>query len=148
MNEWKKGSFTVESAFLITMAVMLTALLIVFTFYAHNKVWYTAAAYEAALAGNGRREGNEWDASASAKEKAEERSVQQVMPGSKPDIYAGSSPWGTEVRYSGQRFPMFSEHLFTYTAEAKVEKVRPVKYLRALWLMKELEGSISSENPE
>ena len=37
------------------MAVMLTALLIVFTFYAHNKVWYTAAAYEAALAGNGRR---------------------------------------------------------------------------------------------
>ena len=49
MNEWKKGSFTVESAFLIPMAVMLTALLIVFTFYAHNKVWYTAAAYEAAL---------------------------------------------------------------------------------------------------
>ena len=81
MKKWKKGSFTVEAAFIVPAAVLMTVLLIICIFYVHNQVWYKTAALEAALAGNSRMEGSGKSPGETALESAKKRAEQQVMPG-------------------------------------------------------------------
>ena len=145
MKQWKRGSYTVEAAFLVPVAVMLTALLIVYTFYVHNKVWYTAAACEAALEGSGRLESSGLTPVQAAGKKAEERAEQQVMPGTRPEIQTDSGSWGTRVAYRGGN-AFFLKQLFTYTVEVTAEKIRPVSYLYMLWTARQLKNSVFTEN--
>lgn len=139
-SRWKRGSFTVEAAFLIPVTVMLLALLLVYCFYRHNHVWYTAAAAEAALVGNGRL--IDQTAAAAAAERAEARIRDQVMPGSAPETEITSDTSGTGVWFRNQLFPAFSE-LFSFETGVKIQKVRPVNYLRILWMAREAEGGSS-----
>ena len=50
----RRGSLTVEAAFIVPVSWICAGLLIALNFYIHDAVWYQAAAFEAALAGNGR----------------------------------------------------------------------------------------------
>ena len=50
----RRGSLTVEAAFIVPISWFCAALLTALNFYIHNVVWYQAAAYEAVLAANGR----------------------------------------------------------------------------------------------
>ena len=147
MKKWRKGSYTIESVFLIPVIVVLLLLLMTYDFFVHNKNWYLAAAYEAVLAGNGRLKEISDSAEKTAEEKAEERARQQVMPGSRPNIEVNSYPQGMRVQYSGQKFPLFSDQWFEYVIDVQAEKVRPVKYLQTFWVMGSSENGIT-ENTE
>ena len=44
----KKGSMTIEAALLMPLLLLVVMITLYLFFYVHNKVWLTAAAYEAA----------------------------------------------------------------------------------------------------
>ena len=46
-----KGSMTIEAALLMPLLLLVVMITLYLFFYVHNKVWLTAAAYEAALDG-------------------------------------------------------------------------------------------------
>ena len=48
----KKGSMTIEAALLMPLLLLVVMITLYLFFYVHNKVWLTAAAYEAALDGS------------------------------------------------------------------------------------------------
>ena len=48
----KKGSMTIEAVLLMPLLLLVVMITLYLFFYVHNKVWLTAAAYEAALDGS------------------------------------------------------------------------------------------------
>ena len=48
----KRGSMTIEAALLMPLLLLVVMITLYLFFYVHNKVWLTAAAYEAALDGS------------------------------------------------------------------------------------------------
>ena len=134
-RNWKKGSYMPEAAILLPIALLLTALLPVCTFYVHNRVWYTAGAYEAVLQGNGRIPSGE-KAEEIMEEKAEKRAEEQVMPGNSPSIFVSCTSFGSQVIYKADYT------IWELSVKAQADKVRPVNYLRRLWALQGLkEGS-------
>ena len=129
----RRASMTVEAAVIVPMAVVLTALLIVLTFYMHNRVWYTCAACEVCIRGNmpAAKEGGE--ASESAGKLARRRIEDQVMPGSAPELGLKTGKSGTSVRFEGQTYAMFNRVLTPFRIKIEVDRVRPEKYVRLLW---------------
>lgn len=53
---WKKGSYTVETAAVMSLIFLVIMSSLYLCFYVHNRTWLTSAAYEAALTGS--MEGN------------------------------------------------------------------------------------------
>ena len=144
-----RAVITVEASYIVPWAVILTALLITMTFFVHNRVWYTAAACEAAVSGNRYAEGSGGTGSAGyadisggrnaagtryAETTLQQRIRDQAMPGGEPERQVICTQDATEVRISGQDFPAFSE-FFSWSVEKKVKKVRPVKVVRGKWIL-------------
>ena len=48
----KRGSMTIEAALLMPLLLLVVTITLYLFFYVHNKVWLTAASYEAALDGS------------------------------------------------------------------------------------------------
>lgn len=126
-----RAVITVEASYIVPWAVILTALLITMTFFVHNRVWYTAAACEAAVSGNRYAEGS---GTRYAETTLQQRIRDQAMPGGEPERQVICTQDATEVRISGQDFPAFSE-FFSWSVEKKVKKVRPVKVVRGKWIL-------------
>lgn len=55
----KKGSFTVEAAFIIPLIVTVLAVLIGYAYFTHQRVWCTGAVYESMLYASGKRNSTE-----------------------------------------------------------------------------------------
>ena len=51
----KKGSFTVEAAYVIPLSVTILAALIGYAYFMHQRVWCTGALYESMLYASGKR---------------------------------------------------------------------------------------------
>lgn len=132
-----RGSLTVEASFLFPWLVILTALLLVMTFYACSLNWYRAGAIEASLYGNARHPGE--DGKAAASERAQLRVRQAAMPGSDPSFTVVYTEAACEVAYTGQKFPAFSS-LFSWEVSEKTDRVRPVRLLRKARAVKEAFG--------
>ena len=147
-----RGVMTVEASFLVPWTVILTALLIIILFFVHNRTWYEAAGLEAALAGNqyiagcggsGRAGVAESDAGANmagagkAEQAARARIRDQAMPGSDPAYTVNCTNGNTEVTFTGQTYPMFSER-FSLNVKESAKKVRPVPVVRGAWALKDL----------
>ena len=49
---WRKGSFTVETAAVMSLVLFVIFASVYLCFYVHNRTWLTSAAYEAALSGS------------------------------------------------------------------------------------------------
>lgn len=50
--EIKKGSFTIEAACVMSLVLFTVMGVLYLNFFVHNRVWLTAAAYEAAVSGS------------------------------------------------------------------------------------------------
>ena len=127
----RKGSYMPEAAIILPIAVLLTALLLVCTFYVHNRVWYTAGAYEAVLRGNGRCYPGE-EADALTLEKAQKRAEEQIMPGETPAISVSCTSSGSQVSYEADY------GIWKLSVKAQADKVRPGTYLVRLWALQGL----------
>lgn len=125
------ASLTVEAAWIVPISWLCVVLLIAVNFYVHNTVWYQAAAYEAALTGNG-REGELQGRTAAqlAEEKLEARLEDRIMPGNRPEMEVAGESSGTEIWLRGQVFPGISDKVLNYQVSARVEKIRPVAFMR------------------
>lgn len=51
-KKYRKGSFTVEAACVMSLILLVLFGILYLCFFVHNRAWLTAAAYEAALAGS------------------------------------------------------------------------------------------------
>lgn len=134
IRRMEQGAMTVEASFIVPWVVILTALLVVMTFWAHNRNWYRAGAVEAALCGTARHTGS--DGEAQAEERAEERVYAQTMPGSEPSFRVNCSSRTCTVDFAEQTFPAFNE-MFAWKVSEKAEKIRPVAAFRQVRAVKE-----------
>lgn len=135
-NFWKKGSMTVEASFLVPMAVFVCGLLILYCFYEHNRVWYTAAAYEAALVGTKKTEQGE-DREQLARVRAEERLEIQPFPGSVPEVQVSVEEKESRVSYRTDGVTGFLRD-FPYEVEADVKECDPISRVRTAWIARML----------
>lgn len=133
-----RAVFTVEASVIVPIAVFITALLIIMTFYVHNRCWYNCAAYECANKGNAGLAFSIADSRNMAENQAQGRIDDQVMPGSEPSKKILVTEAGTYVSFSGQTYAMFNRELTPFLAEASVARVNPESYLRKLWAAAEV----------
>jgi hypothetical protein len=132
---WKRAVFTVEASVIVPIAVVITALLIILTFYVHNRCWYRCAAYESAIKGNG---GTvvQTDRASVARIQAEGRIQDQVMLGETPELMISSDRQKTTVAFTGKSYSIFTRYLTPFQVKAEVERVHPVKEVRVRWALK------------
>lgn len=119
-----------EAAFIVPVSWICAGLLIALNFYIHDAVWYQAAAFEAALAGNG-REGED-DPGELTEKKLALRMQDKVMPGDMPDTEVTVQGSRTEVAVKGHILTGFAGEWMEYQVAASVEKIRPVEYIRKM----------------
>ena len=155
----RRAAITVEASYIVPWTVILLALLITMTFFVHNRTWYTAAACETALSGNRYIEGSGGTGTAGYAETSrsgngtgsryaeatmQQRIRDQAMPGSEPEKEINCTRDATEVKLTGQEFPLFRE-VFSWSVGEKVKKIRPAEVVRGKWLLtgvlKGLDGS-------
>lgn len=139
----KQAVFTVESAFLVPLAMMILASVLTLLFYTHNRNWYLAAAGEVCLVGNADITSAEGAASGTGtsdeEERASERAGQkireQTLPGSAPQAEVQVNDWGTTAGFSGQQFEKVAFGTFMWEESVSVQKVRPVSFLQKKWII-------------
>ena len=135
---YRRGSLTVEAAFVVPVTFMTLAALLIMTFYVHNYVWYTCAACEAAVVANMQGNDNPDTVRKAAEQAAEKRITDQVMPGTKPDLQVNVNKTKTQVQFSGQTYSMFNEELTPFQISVSVKKIRPESALRTARLGRRL----------
>lgn len=128
----RQGSMTVEAAFLVPMAVCLSALLIFYCFYEHDRVWYTAAACEAALAGTKRTEAGA-DTESLARQRAQQRMEEQPFPVSDPSMWVSTEKRSCSVSYESSGETAFTE-CFPYKTKETIRQTDPVGWVRTAWI--------------
>ncbi len=135
----RQGSITVEAVYLIPMTVLLTLLLIFFCFCEHARVWYTAAACEAALAGTARTESSqeEQDLESIAETRAMERIQEQPFPLETPRLTVTAEDKKVTVSYASSGESTLTGY-FPYKSHAEVQQADPVSAVRTAWLAKQL----------
>ena len=148
----KRGMITVEASFLVPWTFMVIIVAVVLTWAVHNRVWYTSASLEAALAGNqyipgiagtgragrsGQIAGHNPAGTQKAEQTATTRIRDQVMPGSAPDATVECTHARTTVTFSRQTYPVLKD-LFDQEIRESVQKIRPVPVVRAAWALKDV----------
>lgn len=139
-SKWRRAAFTVEAAFVVPAAVMLTALLIVLCFYMHDLCWFRCAALEAALSGNRPVKTEVSEAEGAALRLAEQRIEEQLMPGSAPSAEVRRTSAATEVTFAGKRYTLFADELPAFSVREQAARVRPERLLRLHWILGEKEA--------
>lgn len=156
-RNWKRGSFTVESAVIAPVSFLITAALIALLFYQHNKNWYAMAAEEAALVGNAYILEGEYEAAGEegivvlaqekAEARAEERAQEQPFPGSGAVSEVRVDGWGSRAGYSGEVFSGTVFGAFSWETDCAAERVRVVDLLQKKWLAERVVNHDEYRNP-
>lgn len=137
IRRWKKGVMTVEASVIVPCIVLVTAALMILTFFVHNRNWYRSAALESAMLANSRF--TEFSnvntvspdaAVKAAEERARQRAEEQTMPGTKPTFSVTGSRSGTTVSFSGQEYAMYGKIFDHHPLEETVDRVWPVEGIR------------------
>lgn len=116
------GSLSVEAVFLMQLILLILFLIISFAFCIHQRIWFTAAAYEAVLT-----EGSE-------ESKARLSLSEAVLTTDTPTVEVRCSPYHARVTYHGTIFSLFGNYRLNYKAEAAIERPNPVRQIRLIRL--------------
>ena len=117
------GSLSVEAVFLIPLVLLIFFFILSFAFYMHQRIWFTAAAYEAVLT-----EGSE-------EFKAKLALTESVLTVDTPTAEVRCSPYHAQVTYRGTIFSLFGNYRLNYKAEAAIERPNPVRQIRFIRLL-------------
>jgi len=125
-----KGSYTVEAALL--MGVLLWVMVGIFTlcFYIHNRTWYTAAAYEAAISGGTEGTMKNGNGEQITKKKTEE-AFQMCYPGVgdlQTEISVSENK--VSVAYEVHTVSAYKDFFWSYRGKGEVKIVKPVSFIR------------------
>lgn len=147
-KKFANGSVTVEASLIVPIVVLLTALLIVMTFYVHNRCWYRCAALETAIEGNSRDSFESGNEEQRAVMHARRRISDQVMPGSEAECSVSVAPSASSVSFSGQKMPLFQSQFQSFSIREEVQRIQPESFLRKLWAAEGLKDALTEPRTE
>lgn len=116
----RKASLSVEAVFITPLVLLVLFMLLFFSFYTHQRIWFTEAAYEAVLS-----PGNE-------NEKAQLLLKETPLALSVPNVNVIMSQRQIQVTYECEVFPEKGPLNLNYKVSAKTEILKPVDYIRNL----------------
>lgn len=142
--DWKKGSFTVETACVMSLILFTVMGILSLSFFVHNRAWLTSAAYEAALAGSmeGRREGGSAEATAAGRCKELGNMGFFGMENLNFQINSGKK---IQVVYTADTFSGFGDFKWKLKAEGRSKILDPVTWL---WNIKAAEDILTDTGGE
>ena len=123
----KRGSMTIEAALLMPLLLLVVMITLYLFFYVHNKVWLTAAAYEAALDGSmetARPEGKSRD---KALKKGKE---------------LGNSGKKVQVTYDLDMFSVYGGFNSHLQVKGSVKVIKPVTWIRKVKGLSEVSNKL------
>lgn len=121
-GRWERGSFTVEATLLFGSILACIFLVISYGFFVHQKVYFTASAYEASMT----EDGEETKAALLLKE--------APLTMYLPEVKVSDSKTKTQVIYEGEIFSLFDSYSFTYKSKGAKKHIRPVEHIRLVRL--------------
>lgn len=130
---WKQASLTVEAACVVPAVLFLICMILTFGFYTHQKVWYTAAAWEAALTPGGERQ------------KAEGMIGENPLGLDRPGCTAEAGEEWTRITYSGTGLTLWGKYRMTYQADVEKDNLNPVTHIRNIRMAAEIAGDLRGE---
>lgn len=130
---WAAASLTVEAACIVPAALFLVFMILTFGFYTHQKVWYTAAAWESALT-----PGEE-------EEKAQRMILQNPLALDRPGCTAEAGRQGVRITYKGTAQTLMGAYRLSYQADVQKSSLKPVTYIRNLRMAAQMAESWKGE---
>jgi len=122
----RSGTMSVEAVFVVPLVLFSLFLILFFSFYTYQQVWFTEAAYEAVLS-QGKEE-----------EKAKLLLEEAPLTLSIPSANMKQSKNHVQITYEGQLLPSMGRFNLKFKAKAEIGILRPVDYIRKLRLIKKL----------
>lgn len=121
-KKYNSGSLSVEAVFLSPLILTVLFLILSFCFLTHQRIWFTAAAYEAALTPSGELE--------KSKQLLNEAPLTSDLP--KPFVTQTSNY--IEVTYSGTVLTFLGNYKLNYKTIGKIELLHPTEHIRRMRL--------------
>ncbi len=116
----RKASMSVEAVFITPLILFVLFMVLFFSFYIHQRIWFTEAAYEAVLT-----PGNE-------REKAQLLLKETPLALNAPNVNVAISKQQIQTTYEGKILPSEGSFSLNYSVSAKAEVLKPVEYIRNL----------------
>lgn len=135
----KRGSFTVEAAVIVPLAVMIIAALISYIYFMHEKVWSSASVYEAAFYAVQRIE-DESSRSAMVKERLNERYNNRILGFSDNNSQVSVSDSEINIQWEYGIFEELFGTIFTVSNDISIRVIDPVSIKRLAWTADYLAG--------
>lgn len=122
----RSAAMSVEAVFVVPLVLFSLFLILFFSFYIHQQVWFTEAAYEAVLS-PGKEE-----------EKAKLLLEEAPLTLSIPSANMKQSQNHVQITYEGPLFPNMGWFNLKFKTKAETGILRPVDYIRKLRLIQKL----------
>ncbi|MDD3279384.1 MAG: pilus assembly protein [Lachnospiraceae bacterium] len=123
-EELERGSFTVEAVFVVPIVLFALFFLLSVQFYLHQRTWFTAAAYEAAMS------------SEQETEKAQRLLQENPITLGKAEYSADIGKKKIVITYRGQAFSAWILKAWDYEIQGRIERQQPVTHIRRLHVLK------------
>lgn len=137
--KYKKGSFTIETACLMPLFLLMIFVCIYLCFYVHNRAWLTAAAHEAALAGCQEMQLPSGNPENAAYERARTLLSQRLFGAENLQVQIEKQGKKMIVRFDADTICVYGQRQWHLQTEAKETYTDPVAFI---WRLKGLEGII------
>lgn len=124
--KFSQGSLTVEAVFIIPVVLLVVFFLFSVQIFIHQQVWFTAAAYEAAMSTD------------QECQKAERLLFEAPISLGMPEANVSVEKNKTIVDYSGKAFSLWVFEGWNYEIKAKVERQDPVSHIRSVKSLQEV----------
>ncbi len=121
---------------IVPMAVLMVGLLILYCFFEHDRVWYTAAACESALVGTQRTDKGQ-NAGKMAELRVRERIESQPFPVPSPESEVVNGKRISTVSFSSSGETAFVWE-FPYQVRESVKQCDSVGRVRTAWIAKKI----------
>ena len=129
LKKWKKGSFTVETALVMPVILLVLMGLLYLSFFVHNRAWLTAAAYEAAVSGS--MEGYRKNGAVYETAEVKGRILgSEGFPGGENFSMHTSAGKRVEVTYRMDIAAGYMGEHWNFKVSGEAEVLRPVEWIR------------------
>lgn len=137
--KYKKGSFTIETACLMPLFLLVIFVCIYLCFYVHNRTWLTAAAHEAALVGCQEMSVSLGDPEAAAYERARTLLAPRLFGAENLQVQIEKRGKEMRVQFDADTVCVYGRRHWHLQTEVKEKYTDPVAFI---WRCKGLEGIV------
>lgn len=127
-----RGSFTVETALLMPLVLLVLFVTLYLCFFIFQRAWYTAAAYESAVSAGTYGVRNLTEARHMADAKARERQGNGGYLSGRAESRVSVDGDGVKVTYQGRIAGAFIKGTWGFTGSGEAKMIRPVNFIRKI----------------